>query len=60
MRVRRTFSLLAVSIAAAGALVSAASANAFEARGSVEQVYVTGAAAGQKLKLIDKKGKKVE
>ena len=41
-------------------LLTAADANAFEAHGSVEQVYATGLAGGQAVKLVDKKGKKVE
>ncbi len=56
---RRSSSLLLISIVSAVALLSAADAHAFEARGSVEQVYVTGAAPGTKLKLIDRKGKRV-
>lgn len=59
MRVRRSSSLLVLFIASVLTLLSAAQANAFEARGSVGQVYVTEAAPGTKLKLLDKKNKRV-
>jgi uncharacterized protein len=56
--VRRSLKLLAISTAAAVSLLAATDAGAFEAHGSVEQVYVTGAAPGAKLKLV-RKGKTV-
>ncbi|MGH2976345.1 MAG: CocE/NonD family hydrolase, partial [Solirubrobacterales bacterium] len=64
---RHGFALLigAVALVAAmllgAALASAASAGvSFTARGSAEQVDVTGASAGQRLKLLDKRGKVVD
>ncbi len=56
---RRTLISLTVSIAAL-ATFAAADAHAFEAHGSVEQVYVTGVAPNQKVKLVDRRGRKVE
>jgi hypothetical protein len=51
-------------LAALGAVLASlglvASAQAFTARGSMDQAYVTGATPGQKLTLIDKQGKKVD
>jgi uncharacterized protein len=40
-------------------LVAAASASAFSAHGSVEQVYVTGLAPGEQMSLLSKKGETV-
>jgi predicted acyl esterase len=43
----------------AGLLVTAATASAFSAQGSVEQVYVTGLAPGAQMSLLGKKGETV-
>lgn len=56
---RRTLTSLSISIAAV-VLFAAADAHAFEAHGSVEQVYATGVTPGQKVALVDRKGKQVE
>jgi hypothetical protein len=52
---RSVFLSMAVGVAAM--LGNAGVASAFEARGSVEQVYVTGLAAGAKTVLLDRDGK---
>lgn len=54
---RRSLTLLMVPVVA---LLAAADANAFEAHGSVEQVYATGLTGGQKATLVDRGGRKVE
>jgi hypothetical protein len=51
---------LAVLAVACASLGLAASASAFVVRGSMEQVYVTGANPGEKLTLVDKHGDKVQ
>lgn len=48
--------LLVCGAVAMTCLASAASAGAFTARGSVQQVYVTGAAAGAQMSLLDSQG----
>ncbi len=54
--------LVALAVALAAVLPAGASAATatFTARGSVEQVQLTGAEPGAKLTLVDKRGKKVE
>ena len=41
-------------------MVAAASASAFTARGSVEQVYVTGLSSGQRMSLVNRRGRVVK
>ncbi len=48
-----------VLVALAVCLVTAATASAFDAQGSVEQVYVTGLAPGAQMSLLGKKGETV-
>jgi uncharacterized protein len=57
---RRRVAAGGVAAIAALSLVLAASASAFTARGSVEQVQVTGASPGQVLKLVDRRGVAVD
>src|SRR6476659_9220989 len=56
MRVR--FSVAAVVVALA-LMAGAGSAEAFDAHGSVEQVYVTGLAAGQQTSLLNRSGRTI-
>jgi uncharacterized protein len=55
-RLRLSIGVLALALPF---LTQAAAAQAFDARGSVEQVYVTGLAPGQSMTLTDRRGKKV-
>jgi uncharacterized protein len=56
-RLRLSCGLLAFALSF---LTHAVAAQAFDARGSVEQVYVTGLAPGQSVRLTDRRGKKVQ
>src|SRR3954447_1503352 len=50
----------AAAIAALLALAAPASASAFDAHGSVNQVYVTGLSPGEKTTLLDRRGRKLK
>src|SRR3954453_20667163 len=50
----------AAAIAALLALAAPASASAFDAHGSVNQVYVTGLSPGAKTTLLDRRGRKLK
>ena len=59
-RVSHGISVLLAGIALALVFASSASAATFNARGSVEQVYVTGLPAGAGISLLDSGGGVVE
>ncbi len=56
---RARFAAVSVLVALVLGLVTTAGASAFEAKGSVEQVYVTGLAANAQMSLLDPHGKTV-
>jgi predicted acyl esterase len=59
-RLRIVAGRIAIIATLFGVFVGPAAATAFTARGSVEQVQVTGALPGQRLKLVDRHGATVE